>query len=599
LTPRTLLSPPFLCRVITANNPQAPNNLVIYNFVDKEYKPMPATADEHCSFHFILNGSVLHTGSDAFAEQKAYEREFKARTDEKRRERQRLAAEEGKDVSGLDMDDDLQRNQFNFTERAAQTYNPSMKTRVIGTIPPESTDGHGQMTQWALYDAYLSEYERLVYQMNMEKAAKEVKGGKEKDKGGRKSTDPMHSPEMGKTLAVLERMVNANAEDEIYSDFKYWEDASDSFREGAGTCLPLWKFEDATTKRKMVTAVAWNPAHPDLFAVGYGSYDFMKQGSGLVRIYSLKNVGHYEYFFNFDSGVMCLDFHPTNPCLLAVGCYDGTVKVFDIRRKETRFAADIRSGKHTDPVWEVRWSADDGAGKDLSFYSVSSDGKVAQWIMTKSELKMETAMTLKLVGGGASERPIADAAAMASAEGEAAATATVPSAAAASAPSATSSAASNGPEEESRLSGLAGGCCFAFNPFQESMFLVGTEEGKIHKCSLEYTGQYMATYEGHDMAVYALRWNPFHPRVFLSCSADWTVKLWDHTHPTAIMSFDLGTPVGDIAWAPFSSTVFSAVTDEGKVCVWDLYVNKHEQMCEQKVRAHTARTNRRFHSLSA
>lgn len=44
--------------------------------------------------------------------------------------------------------------------------------------------------------------------------------------------------------------------------------------------LPLWKFEDVRTKRKMVTAVSWNPAHPDLFAVGYGSYDFMKQGSG-------------------------------------------------------------------------------------------------------------------------------------------------------------------------------------------------------------------------------------------------------------------------------------------------------------------------------
>ena len=27
------------------------------------------------------------------------------------------------------------------------------------------------------------------------------------------------------------------------------------------------------------------------------------------------------------------------------------------------------------------------------------------------------------------------------------------------------------------------------------------------------------TYEGHHMAVYAVRWNPFHPRVFISCSA--------------------------------------------------------------------------------
>jgi dynein intermediate chain 1 len=65
--------------------------------------------------------------------------------------------------------------------------------------------------------------------------------------------------------------------------------------------------------------------------------------------------------------------------------------------------------------------------------------------------------------------------------------------------------------------------------------------------------------------------------------ADWTVKLWDETFPTAIMTFDLGTSVGDVAWAPYSSTVFAAVTDEGKVNVYDLHANKHEQLCEQKI----------------
>ena len=54
---------------------------------------------------------------------------------------------------------------------------------------------------------------------------------------------------------------------------------------------------------------------------------------------------------------------------------------------------------------------------------------------------------------------------------------------------------------------------------------MGTEEGKIHKCSKAYSGQYLETYEGHHMAVYAVRWNPFHPRIFISCSADWTVKV--------------------------------------------------------------------------
>jgi dynein intermediate chain 1, axonemal len=46
-----------------------------------------------------------------------------------------------------------------------------------------------------------------------------------------------------------------------------------------------------------VTSICWNPLYWDMFAVGYGSYDFLKQGSGLICIYSLKNPSHPEYTF--------------------------------------------------------------------------------------------------------------------------------------------------------------------------------------------------------------------------------------------------------------------------------------------------------------
>ncbi len=35
----------------------------------------------------------------------------------------------------------------------------------------------------------------------------------------------------------------------------------------------------------------------------------------------------------------------------------------------------------------------------------------------------------------------------------------------------------------------------------------------------------------------------------------------------AVMSFDLGCPVGDAQWAPYSATVFAAVGDDGRVQV--------------------------------
>lgn len=41
--------------------------------------------------------------------------------------------------------------------------------------------------------------------------------------------------------------------------------------------------------------------------------------------------------------------------------------------------------------------------------------------------------------------------------------------------------------------------------------------------------------------------------------------------------------VGDVQWAPYSSTVFACVTTKGKVQVFDINVNKHKAICVQSV----------------
>ncbi|XP_062511917.1 dynein intermediate chain 2, ciliary-like [Corticium candelabrum] len=50
-----------------------------------------------------------------------------------------------------------------------------------------------------------------------------------------------------------------------------------------------------------------------------------------------------------------------------------------------------------------------------------------------------------------------------------------------------------------------------------------------------------------------------------------------------VFTFDLNCSVRDVAWAPYSSTVFAAVTTDGRVHVFDLSINKYEALCEQKV----------------
>ena len=69
----------------------------------------------------------------------------------------------------------------------------------------------------------------------------------------------------------------------------------------------------------------------------------------------------------------------------------------------------------------------------------------------------------------------------------------------------------------------------------------------------------------------------------MSCSADWTIKLWDDRRTACVFSWDLNNAVVDVAWAPFSSTVFACVTANATVHVFDIAQNKLEPLCEQRV----------------
>lgn len=265
----------------------------------------------------------------------------------------------------------------------------------------------------------------------------------------------------------------------------------------------------------------------------------------MICCFTLKNTSHPEYYFETESGVMSLDFNPEHPSLLCVGMYDGTVAVYDLRKnvKEPIFASSSPKTKHTDPVWQVCWGKQ--VGENINFYSISSDGHVCNWVLSKTELAKEEVCALTLSNEAALEGL------------------------------------------DSSILGLAGGSCFDFNKNSEHIFVVGTEEGAIQSFSKQFNAEFLRSFDGHHMAVYSVRWNTFHPNVFLSCSADWTVKLWESNTSSPIMTFDLGASVGDVAWAPFSSTVFATITWErdpkvstGKVCVYDLSVNKHEPIGE-------------------
>ena len=64
--------------------------------------------------------------------------------------------------------------------------------------------------------------------------------------------------------------------------------------------------------------MAWNPEYLDMFAAAFGSFDFQRQGSGLVACFSLKNPGHPEYLFTTPSGAPS---QQPPPCVAEQACW--------------------------------------------------------------------------------------------------------------------------------------------------------------------------------------------------------------------------------------------------------------------------------------
>ena len=223
--------------VLRADNPEAPANIARFSHKEKCFKLDPSV--DQVEVHFAQEGHLLHISSDDAKKQKDREDEEKA-VAAKELERKKADGTEGEeDATGL-------RNQFNFSERASQTLNNAHRERGTMTEPPPSVEYSAQCTQWEMFDAYMEDLDRKKEQES--KKGKKEKGGKEaqKEDSGPAAKDDskdniVHSAAMAHAAKVLERMANQNTYADITEDFKFWEDASDGFRD-EGTLLPLWKF---------------------------------------------------------------------------------------------------------------------------------------------------------------------------------------------------------------------------------------------------------------------------------------------------------------------------------------------------------------------
>ncbi|KAL3318731.1 WD repeat-containing protein 78 [Cichlidogyrus casuarinus] len=276
----------------------------------------------------------------------------------------------------------------------------------------------------------------------------------------------------------------------------------------------LWQFSNSHLMDRNVTCLEFNPKNPDLFAVGYGQFEFTSQKNSYACCWSMKNANFPERLYMFNTGVTCLAWSETHPNILAIGLFNGNIQFFDVRSQSSKPVLDTINvkGRHFSTVRAMEF-VNIELGTDMhshSLVSLGHDGRVLEWDLKRSnDFSGASAddFTKELLKLKRTPNAITQLTTDVRAK-----------------------------LKEFVISRLAIGTCMRFHPEDQNLYIVGTGDGNIYKCSMSYRDQYLMDYKGHTLDVYQLEWSPFSSDYFVSASADWTIKIWHIDKPAALVS---------------------------------------------------------------
>ncbi|XP_062133031.1 dynein axonemal intermediate chain 4 [Drosophila sulfurigaster albostrigata] len=388
----------------------------------------------------------------------------------------------------------------------------------------------------------------------------EEEEAKAKERAKNQATELYQRPEfktslqyIGRTLssnlykAGMQRFRNFQQVDRCAPDVEYKYSLKLLFR-----LIPVPSYDE----RKAVSDMSFCTTNSDILAISYGLFSFSSQqvpNSGDVYIWSIKNPGEPERAYYYKIPVTALCFSPYLPSLIAIGMYDGSVEVRNVADLgNVPIAVSQRStSPGCSPVVAIRWlkqTTDDDANEIDPFLSLSQDGSVTRFSITKSPYLLGfTQMTLERIEG----------------HPEGIRVPLMP----------TTVVESNRHPQ---------GLYITTHPVHKDIYYILTDEGCIHKCSINYQHQYLEVLKCHDGGVNVMEFSPWSPKLFLTCGNDWYVRIWiDGMTRPLIELLDDFQPVHWANWSPTHSTVLVSMNRD-TVSVWDIRRNilkpmgKHE-----------------------
>ncbi|XP_058122936.1 dynein axonemal intermediate chain 4 [Anopheles ziemanni] len=427
----------------------------------------------------------------------------------------------------------------------AQTRDLPCKSRSVNTECIHRQDVASFVSNYDMYDTY-NDLERHTKEINVAESASKMEITTYSREGMEDIDERLNrNQNFHLSSMILQRLLAGNVYREQQIRFRnmYPPDPCRPDIQYLYRLDVLWTYRTVETLGKAVAGASWCPANGDIVAIAYGIYGHTgseDRGNGYVYVWNIKNPVNPERRYRFDCPVTCVAFSHRTPQLLAVGLYDGRVQIRDITDATQSPLAVSNRDKFPiyQPVWDLKWVEFDNENKD-EVIAVSQNGWVMKYTLTIGEFlapypllrldRVEGTVEGKLHGADGSGEPV---------------------------------------KLQSDLHPQA--LCVTIHPVKKDKYYIGTDEGAVHWCSINDSFQHLGVWQMHNRGIFCIEFSPWSPKIFLTCSGDWSIRIWIEDLPEPIVTLSTGfAPIQAAYWSPTNSTVIASVTRSG-VQLWDI-----------------------------
>lgn len=300
----------------------------------------------------------------------------------------------------------------------------------------------------------------------------------------------------------------------------------------------LWVYSAKEVIGRSVTCFRWSYENSSVLAVGYNHNSRHPNiKDGLVLIWCAKNPTHYGRKFPFNSSVSALNWSKKKPNLLAIGFYNGTVKVIDVSSKDLLIVrqSELESSPTFEPHWQIDWWCENNNLEHESIFTANQDGRIYCY-RTGEDFTCTEVMKIPRIEGRIEgiKRTIF------------------------------------GNQRDVPISRNPAALVLQKHPSLSTIYFIGTDEGGIYRCSTNYLHQHIESFVAHNGPVHSMEFSPFCSKIFLTAGADWCTRIWVDgiTEPLITFSTEMSW-IRCATWCPTNSTIIATIV-KNEICLWDI-----------------------------